>query len=237
MTRRTRNTPGMVMLGMATIACIGLTACGNGDDTGDSDVALADDAAMAEKTPQTAALNIADGPGVCLDAAAEKLGPDAKIAEVMTNFSVGSDIESRDDKPAGTVTYCMVQYQDPADPRKLLQSSMAGDTGTFGEPAPVEITVTGDASTFNIEDMLIRLGDVDYAALDRTLASLEPKLADAYQPHAWEFVKFTGPDAFQAGHHFRIGAKGRLKTNDIQDTGQVVIAPDGTTVLDDRLVS
>ena len=221
--------------GGAVAACLVLAGCGDSDAPADDDAMVANDVSAVD-TPQTEALTMADGAGVCFKAVEEALGADVKIAEVMTNFSVGEAIESRDTEPVGTVTSCSVQYQDPADPRKLLERNMAATPGTFSEPNPVEITVSGDAASFDIEDMLVPLNQVNYAALDGTLKSLTSKLDGAYAPHAWNFIRFSGPDAFNDVHVFRVGLKGRLKTNDIQDDGQVVIAKDGKTIVDDRLI-
>ncbi len=80
------------------------------------------------------------------------------------------------------------------------------------------------------------LSEVGYGKLDATLASLKPKLDGALQPHGWQYIRLTAPDAFHDTHTFRIGMKGRLKSNDIQQDGQLVVATDGETIIRDRLI-
>ena len=223
-------------LGTAGSALVLLTGCTAEPDQADAEatnVAVENESDTA--TPR--ALSLADGTDVCFDAVEERLGSDVKIAELTTDISLGSEIEARDTEPAGTVTNCTVQYQDPSDPRKLLALSMAATPGQFGEPMPVEISVTGDAASFNLEDMLIPLGEVNASGLNQTLSSLEPKVAERFEPYGWEYIRFTAPDAFNDRHVFRVGVKGRLKTNDVQDDGQIVIAADGSTIIQDRLTS
>ena len=120
--------------GVAAIACLGLAGC-SGEDEVDADTAMvADDAAVMTDAADMEALTISDGIGACFEAIEDQLGSDIKIAEVNTNVSPGADLDSGASEPAGTVTSCSVQYQDPSNSKKLLERNMAGTPGRFGEP-------------------------------------------------------------------------------------------------------
>lgn len=86
---------------------------------------------------------LAEGPDICFRLIAKKLGAAAKVSEITSFFSVGSDIDGGAGKPKGEMTTCSVQYQNPQDPRKLLETSIETRSGDFSAPRPVEISVMG----------------------------------------------------------------------------------------------
>src|SRR5690349_11279538 len=84
---------------------LGLSACGGNKDA-TSNTASADATATAPSaaaTPATAAkvaaANLSEGPDVCFRAIAKHLGADAKVSDITSFFSSGSEIDSNDSEP------------------------------------------------------------------------------------------------------------------------------------------
>ena len=51
----------------------------------------------------------------------------------------------------GTLTRCRVDYQDPANPQKMLRQEMNAKTGEFGAPKPLEIQLlSGEAAKVDL---------------------------------------------------------------------------------------
>lgn len=219
---------------------LGLSACGGGDGgsnaTADKGAATP---AVAGST-ETASANVptfSEGPDVCFRAIAKHLGADVKVSEINSFFSSGSEIDSTDDEPKGQMTVCSVQYQNPSDPRKLLDTSLDLRTGTFGTPKPVEITVMGgDATKFNLEDHLIPLSKVNAAALKGVIDAQKPKLDGVYSSYAWSGVRLASPDRFTSTHMLRLDVDGRLASNDVKKSGFVEVSTDGKTVKTNHLL-
>ncbi|MET0246345.1 MAG: hypothetical protein ABW182_06310 [Sphingomonas sp.] len=235
MISRTQSTALCLAVGLS----LGLSACGGGDGgsnatagTGAATPAAATgSAATPTETANAKVPNLSEGPDVCFRAIAKHLGADVKVSEINSFFSSGSEIDSTDDEPLGQLTVCSVQYQNPSDPRKLLSSSLDLATGTFDTPKPVEITVMGgDASKFNLEDHLIPLSKVNAAGLKAVMDAQKPKLDGVYSRYAWSGVRLSSPDSFSNTHTLRLDVDGRLKSNDIKESGYASVSTDGTTV-------
>ncbi|MBV7258046.1 hypothetical protein [Erythrobacter crassostreae] len=201
---------------------LGLAACDQAQD-------LAGDLANAAGAGE---MNIADGHDVCFQAAKDKLDADAKVSEISTMFSAGTDVDGDETIEAGGVEVCNIFYQDPEDPRKLVGLSYNGYTKMFSGPDPVEMSVSGDPEDFNLEDYLIPLSEVDPAPIAQFMADNDAALAEKFSSYAWTTVSFEGVgSSFQ----YRVGYEGRLKSNDMQDDGFAILAADGTTVVDNNL--
>ncbi|RZL28748.1 MAG: hypothetical protein EOP64_03475 [Sphingomonas sp.] len=231
--------PRFATLCLLATATFGLSACGKGTDatTGSADVA-ANQAGTAgtSDAPEVAALNISAGPDVCFRAIAKHLGPDAKVSEINSFFSSGKDIDSSDDEPQGQLTVCSVQYQDPADPRKLLGTSMNVRTGKFASPSPVDITVSGgDASEFKLADYIIPLAQVNAAGLAPFMEAQKAAMSKIYSRFTWSGVRLMSPGAFSNVHVLRLDIDGRLAINDIKKTGYAEFAIDGKTLKENNL--
>jgi hypothetical protein len=231
--------PRSVTFCLLATATLGLSACGKGNDAaaGATDVAAtqAGTAGMSD-APEVAARNISEGPDVCFRAIAKRLGPDAKVSEINSFFSSGKEIDSSDDEPQGQMTVCSVQYQDPADPRKLLGTSLNMRTGEFAAPSPVDISVTGGhASEFKLADYITPLAQVNAAALAPFMAAQEDSMRKIYSHHAWSGVRLMSPGAFSDVHVLRLDIDGRLATNDIKETGYAEFALDGKTLKENNL--
>lgn len=195
-----------------------------------------DDATMGAGETATAT-NLAEGPDVCFRAIAKHLGANAKVSEIVSFFSPGSEIDGDATEPAGQMTVCKVEYQDPNDPRKLLSTQLDVKSGIFSEPSPVEITVTGGgAATFKLEDYLIPLAKVDAAALKSVMDGQKAKLGGIYDRYAWSGVRLMAPGAFSDKHSLRLDLTGRLAANDVKQVGFASISIDGRTVTGNRLL-
>lgn len=215
---------------------MGLSACGAENDAVTDAAATQAGVEGGSEGPAVAALNIADGPDVCFRAIAEHLGPDAKVAEINSFFSSGEAIDSSDDEPQGQLTVCSVQYQDPADARKLLGTSMNVQTGEFEAPSRIDITVTGgDASEFKLADYIIPLAQVNAAGLAPFMEAQKGPMSQIYSSSAWSGVRLMSPGVFSDVHVLRLDIDGRLATNDIKESGYAEFAVDGTTLKSNNL--
>mgnify|MGYP001216092017 CR=1 FL=1 len=224
------------LLSMTASLC--LSACG-GADTAPGD---APDAAMTGTSGEAGAAQgsiptLAEGPDVCFRAIAKHLGADAKVSEITSFFSVGKEIDPSDGKPAGEMTSCSVQYQNPDDPRKLLNTRLDLNSGQFSPPSPVEITVMGgNAADFRLDDYLIPLSQVDAAALSSVMAAQKGRLSSVYGNYAWSGVRLSAPGPFNNRHTLRLDLTGRLAANDIKETGYASVSTDGKTITADHLM-
>ncbi len=226
----------------ATSLSIGLAACSGADDATDEagealdTIAAQVEGAADELSGSANAPTFADGPDVCFKAAAEKLGADAKVAEIASFFSEGPDVDPSEDEPKGQLQTCTVDYQDPEDPRKLLSMRMDSSTGEFQEPQQVEISVSGNAAEFNLDDYLVKLSDVNTSGLAAKLEEQKAKLDEVYSTHAWTGVRLTEPGAFSDVHLIRVDVAGRIEANDIKGDGYAEFSIDGTKTIGNRLV-
>lgn len=231
--------PRSATLCLLAASVLGLTACGKGNDasTGASNVASSEGiSGGGTDATQVAARNISEGPDVCFRAIAKHLGPNAKVSEINSFFSSGKEIDSSDDEPLGQLTVCSVQYQDPADPRKLLGTSLNVRTGAFAPPSPVNITVTGgDASEFKLADYVTPLAQVNAAGLAQFMAAQKAPMSKIYSRSAWSGVRLMSPGAFSDVHVLRLDIEGRLATNDIKESGYAEFATDGKTLKSNEL--
>jgi len=230
--------PRTATLCLLAASTLGLTACGKENGaTGTANVSAAQEApGGGSDTPQVAARNISEGPDVCFRAIAKHLGPDAKVSEINSFFSSGKEIDSSDDEPQGQLTVCSVQYQDPADPRKLLSTSLNVRTGEFAPPSPVDITVTGgNAAEFKLADYIVPLAQVNAGALAPFMEAQKAPMSKIYSRYAWSGVRLMSPGTFSDVHVLRLDIDGRLATNDIKESGYAEFAIDGKTLKSNNL--
>ena len=233
--------PGLLCVA-ATMA-LGLSACGGGNAAKDASgtdgkpAAAAADSGSAPKTTDAAVPTLADGTDVCFRAIAKHLGKDTKVSEITSFFSVGEKIDSSDRAPAGEMTICKVQYQNPDDPRKLLDTSLDLRSGTFGDPRPVEISVMGgNAAEFRLEDHLIPLSQINAAALKGVMDAQKDRLSGVYSDYGWSGVRLSSPGPFNDKHTLRLDLTGRLAANDIKESGYAMVSTDGKTIVTDHLM-
>ena len=214
---------------LVTALVLALAACGGKQDA-DANVDAAADAAAAPAAaanvaPAFATPTLADGPDVCFRAIAEHLGADAKVSEINSRFDAD-----------GTLEICTVDYQNPADARKLVGVRMDTDTGTFSQPHDIELTVSGNAADFRLEDYLIPLSQVDAAALTGVQDSLKAELDGVYGSYFWDGVRLMPPGAFSDVHTLRLDLEGRIAANDIKNSGYASVSVDGKTVVRNHLL-
>ncbi len=253
--------PQPVALCIAIALSLGLAACGgsaNGADEPSSTAANAPKESSAHETkveqsvgtppadeanaPKNAevdapAFNLADGPDVCFRAISKHLGADAKVSEITSFFSAGKEIDAGDSQPAGEMTTCTVDYQDPKDSRKLLRSQLDLESGEFSAPSHVEITVAGgNAAEFKLEDYVIPLSKVDAAALTSVMEAQKGKLSGVYSRYAWSGVRLSAPGPFSNTHTLRLDLAGRLASNDIREGGYASVSIDGKKITKNHLM-
>jgi len=220
---------------------IALSACSGSDNTsGDSSDATAKTSRAADATKAegatVAASTLADGPDVCFRAIAKHLGADTKVSEITSFFSVGSEIDSNNTKPAGEMTNCTVKYQSPDDPRKLVSTGLDIRSGKFDAPKPIEIRVTGgNAAEFKLDDYLIPLSKINAAALASVMEAQKARLNGVYSRYAWSGVRLSPPDPFSDTHTLRLDVEGRLASNDIKENGYASVSTDGKKITSDHL--
>lgn len=214
-----------------------LVACGGKDDASKNAATAAGNIRPPAITASTfpgsekSKFTLADGPDVCFRAAAKQLGDTAKVSELTSFFSLGKDIDPTVSTPPGSMTSCIVQYQNPQDPRKLQQVSMDVTTGSFGPPTPVEISVMGgDATKFRLEDHLIALSQVNAAGLKAVMDGQKASMDQVYGKYGWSGVRLESPDGFDSKHTLRLDLDGRLASNDIKKGGYASISTDGKTI-------
>lgn len=248
--------PQPAALCIAIALSLALAACGesgNGQDEPPSATAnaakepktreiaeapAADEANARKNTEVNApAFNLADGPDVCFRAISKHLGAEAKVSEITSFFSVGKEIDAGHTQPAGEMTTCTVDYQDPKDPRKLLRSRLDLESGEFSAPSPVEITVAGgNAADFKLEDYVIPLSKVDAAALTSVMEAQKSKLSGVYSRYAWSGVRLSTPGPFSDIHTLRLDLDGRLASNDIKEGGYASVSIDGKKITKNHLM-
>jgi hypothetical protein len=226
---------------LSAIFAAGLSACGGGDkaasDTTNADENVATNAGTAAPQASAAAIpTLAQGPDVCFRAIEKHLGKDVKVSEITSFFSAGSDIDSNDSEPQGTLTSCTVQYQNPEDPRKLLGTRMDVATGQFGAPEMIEISVAGgDAASFKLDEYLIPLSAVNAAGLTSTMEAQNARMSGLFGKYAWTGVRLAAPGPFSDTHTLRLDIAGRLASNDVKHSGYASVSLEGKSITKDHL--
>ncbi len=228
--------------GVLSVLAFGMSGCGGGGKSAEkptekSVAAGQKSAPVPSKAAAAMTLNLSQGPDVCFKAIVKHLGADTKVSEMTSFFSSGPDLEGgSSSEPEGTLTTCKADYQSPADPRKLVSTSMDTKTGVFSEPQPMEITVMGDAASFRLEDHLIPLSQVDASALTGVMEAEKPKLSGVYSRYVWSGVRLMGPGAFSNTHTLRLDLEGRLAANDIKNSGYASVSVDGKKITKNLLL-
>ena len=217
---------------LAAVTAFSLAACGGGAPD-----AAAPAAAPATPAPDSAApapaagpaasasANLSEGPDVCFKAVSAHLGADVKVSEIMSSFD-----------PEGRLQVCTADYQSPEDPRKLVGVRMDPASGGFSGPYPIELSVSGNAADFRLDDYLIPLSQVDAAALAQVMQAQEAELGGTYSSVTWTAVRLVPPGAFSDKHTLRLDMEGRLAANDIKNNGYASVSVDGTTITANHLM-
>ncbi len=225
---------------MLPALALGLSGCGGSDKAADGTPEKATTAAKkvaAAASGSASALNLSQGPDVCFKAITKHLGAETKVAEITSFFGKGPELETTgSSEPEGTLTLCKVDYQSPDDPRKLVSTSMNMDSGEFGEPQQMEISVMGDAASFKLEDHLVPLSQIDAAALTGVMETEKAKLSGVYSRYVWSGVRLMGPGPFSAKHTLRLDLDGRLASNDIKQSGYASVSLDGKKITANHLL-
>ena len=216
----------------ATALALALAACGGADPATNAAGAAgapadAPTTASASASASASAVpRFADGHDACFSAVAAELGADASVSEITSLFSADS----------GELQVCTVDYQDPDDPRKLVGQRLDPATGQFSEPHDIELSVSGNAADFRLEDYLLPLSQVDVAALSAVMDAQKPALDGIYSSYSWTGVRLVPPGAFSDEHTLRLDLEGRLASNDIKNNGYLSVSTDGATVAANHLL-
>ena len=223
------STPALSRLALpSTALAVVLAACG-----GKSDDAAAPAHGVTSAPPATAGSaapasvpRFADAHDACFRAAAEQIGADAPVSEINSTFSADT----------GELQLCTVDYQNPADPRKLVGQRLDLATGRFSDPYDIELSVSGDAASFRLDDYVLPLSQVDVAALPAVIEAQKPALDGVYGSYSWTSVRLMPPGAFSDTHTLRLDLDGRLAANDVRNSGYLSVSTDGGTVVANHLL-
>ncbi|HSF13826.1 MAG TPA: hypothetical protein VLA50_12720 [Erythrobacter sp.] len=177
-----------------------------------------------------AALNLADdGPDACFKAARTAFGGDTKIASLSSSFGIPENLQKFvvTSTPVGDLKSCSLQFQDPENANKLLRADMDVKTGEFKKPQPMELMVVGDAASFKLDNIVLPLSQIDTSKIAPVIDGQKAKLEDIFSSHALTSVSLMGLSPGRDKHVVSIDFAGRLKSNDIIDTGGIGLTVDG----------
>jgi len=205
-----------------------LAACGGDAETGDDGSATVGSGPAGG--PQSSMTLADNGPAVCFEAVAAKLGADTKVSSITTGFAVGDNLEKYTvvSTERGILKSCTVKYQDPENANKLVQVDMDVATGEFGDPQPLEISVIGNAADFKLENILIPVSSINSAAIAAKVDAQKARLDEAFSEHALQRVSLSSPGPGSAVHGIDVSFAGRLKSNDILETAGFGLNVDGS---------
>lgn len=176
-----------------------------------------------------------DGPDVCLRKVVDKLGKETKVTSVKAFFGKGKAFKGLAAivTPKGVLNTCRAEYQDPQDAKKLLSIDMDAFTGEFKAPVPVQITVTGNADSFKLDDYLIPLSKVDATAINTFLDSKKSWLGSYFSDYALNSVTLNEPGPFNDKHVLSVRMDGLLISNGINKYVTASFSMDGKRVIKD----
>jgi len=190
-----------------------------------------------EKRQQDAVSNfkfaLSDGVTVCMRQVKAQLGEEAKVAEILSYFEQterlnDASVHHPGPKP-GTLTSCRVDYQDPANPQKLLRQEMQMKTGEFSAPKPLEIHVSGDAAKFNLNDHVSPIKKWNLDAVEKLVSAQSAAAEKKYSLYQIDSATLK-IDPFNGRFVIRAAGNGRLKVNDVLEHNGVTVLVDGTKV-------
>ena len=215
-----------------------LSGCGKGNEQ-DLKALQAKIAKDEEKRQQDEVANykysLNDGATICLRQVQARLGAGAMVGEILSNFEkpetlTGLPVYGARPKP-GTLSGCRADYQDPANPQKMLRLEMNAKTGEFSAPKPLEIKVLGgdDAAKFDLNKHVSPIKKWNLDAVEKLISAQNGAAEKAFSIYQIDSTSLK-MDPFQGRFEIRASFAGRLKGNDLlQDKGVSVLA-DGTKV-------
>lgn len=213
----TPRLPSLVPFLCGAAVVLAVSACG------DKTPASVQEAAGALTGGKSLAFD--DGADVCFREVSALLPAETKVQEISSYF--GED---------GKLQVCTVDYQDPQDPRKLVGQRFDAHSGKFSEPYQIELSVSGNAADFRLEDYLVPLSQVDTSGLGATVEGLKPSLDEVYGSYRWVSVNLESPGPFNEVHTLRLNLEGRLAANDVRNTGSAWLALGGNEVVRNALL-
>lgn len=226
---------------IAATALALLAGCGNKNS--DSPPAGAPAAAAAPTGPElpeskaeTYAASLNDGIFWCFDKARAKLGDAMKFQEIVSYYEKPDTLNkgptvrigNRAEVPAGSLTTCHVDYQDPQNKLKMLRLDMNVHSGEWNAPEALEINVIGNADSFKLEDHLVPASIFKPEALQKQFDALKPRLEARFSVYQNDAVRFEAQGPQKAV--MNVNFYGRLKTNDLISNVSVGVPADGASV-------
>src|SRR5690606_13013175 len=106
----------------------------------------------------------------------------------------------------------------------------------FSEPYDIELSVSGNAADFRLDDYLMPLSQVDAAALSGVMEAQQPALAGDYSRYSWTGVRRVPPGPFRDEHTLRPDLGGRLARRAIKNGGYLSVSVDGGTIAANHLL-
>jgi len=177
---------------------------------------------------------LADGPAACLGAYQKKIGQDFNILDFSTYYVKPETIDASDARnykgtKGGEMKTCDLKIQDPADPKKAVGYRMDMKTGEISGPMPVEITVSGNAEAFKLSEVVYPVKDIDYAAIQKNIDSIKPKLDEKYGVYQVTGIRMDS-DLRTGKPHLLVHIDGKLKANDVAKNVLLQLTPDGKKI-------
>jgi hypothetical protein len=190
-------------------------------------------------TPRPYKYSLKDGMGVCFHKVQDHFGKTLQVTEVNGLFEIPLKLSSSsvkmevpEEKIQG-LRACNVQYQDPENPKKLVEVSMDPYTGEFRTPRPVQIHITsGRAEDFRLADHLINLNKVQLGSIEKQVAAKKASIEKVFSEH--QISSFSLKQSpFNGKFEVTVSVAGIFKSNDLTDTESIEFTPEGKLLSDD----
>jgi hypothetical protein len=231
----------MKKLSLGTIICVAcaLAGCDKVAKQVDKEVNATTSSVTSAVAGDAFKLTLADGPAACLTAYKEKIGQDFKILDFSTFYVLPETIDikatsSYKGSKGGEMKSCDIKIQDPTDEKKAVGYQMDMKTGAIKGPIPVEISVSGDAESFKLNEVVYPAGGIDFAAIQGNIDALKPKLDAKYSVYQVSGIRMDS-DLRTGKPHFLVHIDGKLKGNDVKKNELITLSPDGKKVLGNSL--
>ncbi|GHA79269.1 hypothetical protein GCM10009007_20400 [Formosimonas limnophila] len=126
----------------------------------------------------------------------------------------------------GEMKTCDLKIQDPANDKKAVGYRMDMKTGKIEGPIPVEISVSGDAESFKLSDVVYPVSGIDYAAIQKNIDTLKPKMDEKYSVYQVSGIRMDS-NLSTGKPQILVHIDGKLKANDVSKNILLTLSPDG----------
>ena len=233
-----QNHKKWLLVGIVCAASV-LSGCGKVANSVGKEIEKKTSTVASAVTAESYKFTLNDGPAACLNAYKEKIGQDFKILDFSTYYVLPETIDQRDSSnykgaKGGEMKTCDIKIQDPADEKKAVGYRTDMKTGEIKGPIPVEISVTGNAEAFRLSDSVYPVGNIDYAAIQKNIDALKPKLDAKYSVYQVSGIRMDSD--FSTGKpKLLVHLDGKLKANDVKKNELITLSPDGVKVVHSSL--